>query len=39
MEVQDLGIAKNYDDLDNYGCIDYSISNGTLKLVAKEQCV
>ena len=39
MEVQDLGIAKNYDDLDNYGCINYSISNGTLKLVAKEQCV
>ena len=39
MEVQDLGIAKNYDDLDNYGCIDYSITNGTLKLVAEEQCV
>ena len=39
MEVQDLGIAKNYDDLDNYGCINYSITNGTLKLVAEEQCV
>ena len=54
MEVQDLGLAKDYDDLDNYGCItpkpcenlnniyacvNGSITNGTLKFVAEEQCV